>query len=292
MTAIVSLVTPTYSRDFESCRLLCDTIDAFVTGFDKHYLLVCDDDVACFSSLSSEKRVVIPDSKLLPGTLHALPRLLAWKGRRYYWAPGAGLPVYGWHVQQLRKLAVTLFQPCPRVICIDSDNCIVRPLDATELAGTEKSPLYIDSGGVNPTRPHHVVWQRNACRLVGVPEQALPGDDYIGQMIVWDRQSLDSILRRIEANTGLPWWKTLCRARDFSEYILYGIGVTSDPALSDRHQATSTSPCATYWSGPALDEAGIRALIEGMGDEQYAIAVQSHTLTEPSLIRRVALDQS
>jgi len=289
MTATVSLVTPSYNRDFESCRLLCDSIDLFAAGYEKHYIVVADDDFALFSKLTSSKREVVCDSDLLPGALRALPRFLKWKGRQYYWAPGAGLPVYGWHVQQLRKFSVTLWQPCPRVICIDSDNCLVRPFHAGTAAGQERSPLYADPGGINDNRPDHVKWQRNAYRLLGAKEPALPGDDYIGQMIIWDRDSVSLILEKVEAVTGLPWWKALCRARNFSEYILYGLGVNISHELATRHRHVTKSLCETYWSGPALGTAGIKALIEGLDTDKFAIAIQSHTMTAPSLIRDAVL---
>lgn len=285
MTATVNLVTPSYSRDFESCRLLCDSIDLFVTGYDRHYLVVSDEDLPLFSKLKSSKREVVCDSDLLPGALRALPDFLKWKGRQYYWAFGAGLPVYGWHIQQLRKFAMTLSQPCPRVICIDSDNCFVRSIHAPERAGQEKSPLYADLGGINRSRPSHVKWQQNAYRLLGAFEPPLPGDDYIGQMIVWDRDSVRLILEKVEFVTGLPWWKALCKVRDFSEYILYGVGVKTCPELVPRHEVVTKALCATYWSGPALDPAGIKALTQGLDKDQFAIAVQSHTFTAPSLIR-------
>jgi hypothetical protein len=288
MRAEISLVTPTFHGDLESCRLLCDSIDTFVTGYDRHYLVVTDEDVAMFSSFATEKRLVIAESALLPQTVWPLPDFLRWKGRRYYWAPGIGLPVYGWHMQQLRKLAMTVHQPCPRVMCLDSDNCFVRPIDLAKELDTAKSPLYADLGGVNPERPHHVVWQHNAYRLLGFPEPTLPGDDYVGQMIVWDRESVASILKRIETVTKLPWWKALCRARNFSEYILYGVGVMNDQALRSRHEVVTDSLCHSYWSGPALDEAGIAAHVAGMTSRQCAISIQSHTTTASSLIRKVA----
>lgn len=288
MNADFSLVTPTFRGDLESCRLLCDSVDAYVSGYDRHYLVVTDEDAALFSSFASDRRVVVTESTLLPQTLWPLPGLLKWKGRQYYWAPGIGLPVYGWHMQQLRKLAMTIRQPSARVMCVDSDNCFVRPFDLARELNTGKSPLYTDPGGVNPERPHHVVWQRNAYRLLGIPEPPLPGNDYVGQMIVWDKQSVGSILARIEAVRKLPWWKALCRARNFSEYILYGVGVMNDPALRDRHEIVTESLCHSYWSGPALDEAGLATHVAGMADRQCAISVQSHTTTPPSLMRKVA----
>ena len=40
MTPTVALVTSSYRGDLERCRLLCDSIDRFVTGHRRHYLLV------------------------------------------------------------------------------------------------------------------------------------------------------------------------------------------------------------------------------------------------------------
>lgn len=289
MTATVSLVTPTYHRDFASCQLLCDSIDAFVTGFDTHYLVVSDADLSLFSRLANDRRVVLSESTLVPGAIRPLPTFLKWKGRQYYRVRGGGLPVYGWHLQQLRKLAMAVSQPSERVICIDSDNCFVRPFDVREMAGGTIVPLYTDFGIVNAERPSHVLWQRNAYRLLGAIEPPLPGDDHIGQMIVWEKASVAAILARIEAVTGLAWWQALCRARDFSEYLIYGAGVKTDAALMERHAPTTHNVCRTYWVGPALDAAGVRALIDQMDDEQAAVCVQSHTATDPSLIRSVAL---
>jgi hypothetical protein len=34
------LVTPTYWRDLELCELLCESIDRYVTSFEKHFLIV------------------------------------------------------------------------------------------------------------------------------------------------------------------------------------------------------------------------------------------------------------
>jgi hypothetical protein len=292
MGVAVSLITPTFSGDLESCRLLCDSIDAFATGYDKHYLVVADADLPLFQSFRSPKRDVLPDSVLLPGALHPLRAFLKWKNRQYYWVSGAGLPVYGWHIQQLRKIAMTLSQPCPRVICIDSDNCFVRPFDAAKAAAGPRSPLYLDRGAITSKLPNHVLWQKNAYHMLGRQEPPLPGNDYIGQMIVWDRESLQQIVARLETVTRRAWWKALCRVRHFSEYILYGVGVMTQASLRERHELIEHSMCATYWSGPSLDTDGVRSLIAGLDETQYAIAIQSHTATSPAAIREAVFGVS
>ena len=65
----VSLITPSYWRDFERCALLCESIDRYVTSFARHYLVVADDDVRLFAKFKSERRPVLPVSEFLPHRL-------------------------------------------------------------------------------------------------------------------------------------------------------------------------------------------------------------------------------
>lgn len=288
MTAGVSLITPSYHRDFDACRLLCESVDAYVSGFDVHYIVVSGDDLKLFAPLAGPKRRIVDGATLLPPELVALPKFLSWKNRQFWWAPGIGKPVNGWHVQQLRKFAMAPAQPGARVMFLDSDNCFCRPFDAGAM-GSGRAPLYRETGGVNATRPDHVVWWSNAHRLLGLDVPALPGDDFIGQMIVWDTQTVRETLARIERATGLSWWKALCRTRQFSEYMIYGVAASSDPEAAARHAAVTESPCLAYWDGPALDAAGFDRFVGGLRSDQSAIAVQSFTGTSIEMIRHFAL---
>ena len=288
MTLPVSIITPSFERDFESCRLLCDTLDAYVTGFDVHYIVVSAEDRTLFGSLAGSRRHIVDASQLLPVTL--LPVPVRWKGRRYCWAPGMTLPVFGWHLQQIRKFAMTMAQPNPRVVFIDSDNFFVRPFDLAGFAGAATVPLQVDRNAVQSSMSHGV-WIANARRLLGLSEPTFPTDDFVGQMIVWDTEIVREIVRRIEANSGTSWWKALLKVRDFSEYMIYGAAATDDPSLSSRHHIVEEPPCLSYWEGPALDEAALRALLSQLAPHQSALAIQSFTGTPVALLRAAALPQ-
>ena len=285
MAATISVVTPSYSRDFERCQLMCESMDRHVSGFDMHYVVVGDEDAALFKRLSGPKRRVVAASELLP----KLWSLATWRGRRYWWAPGLGLPIYGWHLQQLRKIAMTLAQPSDRVMCVDSDNCFCRPLDLSEIAAMPKVSHFTRRGEIGSELPNHVLWLANAHRMLGLPLPALPGDDFIGQMIVWERETVRVMTDHIETIAGTAWWRVLARFRDFSEYLIYGTIVANDPVLAARHARTSQSSCLTYWDGPSLDEAGLASLVETLEPYQSAIAIQSHTHTPVETIRKVVL---
>ena len=132
-------------------------------------------------------------------------------------------------------------------------------------------------------------WWRNAYRLLGQTAPALPGDDFVGQMIVWEKASVEAMVARIEAASGTTWLRALARIRDFSEYMIYGVAVITDPALAARHEAVSSSPCLAYWDGPALDAASFPGFVAKLGPRQAAVAVQSFTRTPIEVIRAFAL---
>lgn len=285
MSVPVSIITPSIARDFESCRLLCDTLDAYVTGYDAHFIVVSAADVPRFSKLAGPRRHIIDEAALLPHSLLTLP--VKWKGRRYRWTPGI-LPVYGWHIQQLLKFSMALAQRNPRVMYIDSDNFFVRPFDVAAFAGGETVPLQLERSAVHEGS-NHTVWLANAHRMLGLPEPVLPADDFIGQMIVWDVAIVREILRRVEAQSGTKWWKAFLHFRAFSEYMIYGTAVTADAALRARHHIVDEPPCLSYWLGPALGEAELKTFMSRLGPHQSALGIQSFTKTPVKLLRAAAL---
>jgi hypothetical protein len=281
MIGDLSVVTPSYRGDFERCRLLCDSMDRFCTGHFRHYIVVDDEDYVLFSQLAGPTREVIATSALFP-PFWTVGR---WRGRRYRWRPGIGLPVYGWHLQQLRKIAITLAQQSDRVVCIDSDTCFCRPADLSELGASARVPLFIRRAAITQGHVNHVRWRENAYKILGIAPPPLPGDDFIGSMITWERATVRVMIELIESVNGRPWWEVLARQRDFSEYLVYGVAVSNDPALSQRHEPVEKSPCLTYWSGPPLDEHGVTQLIDQLRPDQCGLMIQSHTQTPVSTIR-------
>lgn len=281
MVGDLSVVTPSYVGDFERCRLLCDSMDRFCTGYARHFIVVDDEDYALFSQLAGPKREVIATSTLFP-RFWSVGR---WRGRLYRWRPGIGLPVYGWHLQQLRKIGITLAQASARVLCVDSDICFCRPADLSELGASPRVPLFVRRAAIGADLPRHVTWRRNAYHALGYSAPALPGDDFIGPMITWERDSVRAMVERIEAVNSRPWWEVLARQRHFSEYLVYGVAVSNDPALAQRHEAVDTSACLTYWIGPPLDEQGIAQLIDQLRPDQYGVTIQSHTGTPVETVR-------
>jgi hypothetical protein len=276
MSLPVSIITPSLARDYESCRLLCDTVDRYVTGGFTHFIVISATDRPLFAHLEGPNRRLVDEATLLPRSLISLP--VRWKNRRYRW-----------HVQQLLKFSMAISQPNQRVMFVDSDNFFVRPFDLAAFAGGATIPLQLDPGAVDGRDADHVTWLENAHRVLGLPAPELPANDFIGQMIVWDAAIVREILARIETHTGTAWWKALGRLRHFSEYMIYGAAVAANPAWRARHHIVTEPPCLSYWNGPALDAAALQRFAADLRPHQSALGIQSFTRTPVDLLRALAL---
>ncbi len=287
MINTVALVTPSYRGDVDRFGLLCESIDRFVTGYDRHYVIVNDDDIALFARFDSNRRVVLPSSKFLPGWLKSLPPFVSRSGRRTWWSFRSG-PLHGWHIQQLVKISAALHLPCQRYCMVDSDNVFFRPFDVAAYAGNELIPLYVEPKAIRADAPLHSAWIRNCDRLLDRAATAFPADDYIGNVIVWDKSALSDLIQIIEKTKKIPWAVALCRARSFSEYLLYGYFVQQSQVHSITHEQTTESRAISHWGTHPLDCKALTEMIEeAQQTPAVALCVASFSLTPVPLIRGV-----
>ena len=134
----------------------------------------------------------------------------------------------------------------------------------------------------------HVKWHRNVSRLLGVdPDRTLPMDDYVGNVISWDRRLVLGALARIERTTGRPWHIAYTRARSVGEQLVYGLYVDAvlgaDAAnvwVDDR------SWCHTYWGPEPLAPADVEAFTRSMRDDDVAFSIAGYTDTAPEVTRK------
>jgi hypothetical protein len=282
----VTLVTTSHRKDIERFTLLCDSIDRFVTGYETHYVIVNDDDIQAFSGFNKPRRVVLPCSLLLPGWLKLLPPFLTRRGRRIWWSFGFGL-IHGWHAQQLIKIGAVLQLPSQRFCLIDSDNVFFRRFDMAEYAGGDRAPLYCSPKAIEIKAPLHAVWARSCDRLLGHDATAFPADDYIGNLIVWDKLAVQGMTRAVERFAGKPWPAALCGTRTFSEYLLYGNFVRRSPQHLAAHYMTTDGPVDAYWEDSPLNLAALTDLVANTRPSKVALCIQSFSSTPVPLIREV-----
>lgn len=280
MATSYAIATPSYAGDLARCRLLCASIDRFVSGQATHYLLVEDGDLALFRPLEGPRRKVVPESALLPRWLKAWPDPLT-LGRRRIWTGFGALarripPLRGWHAQQLRKLALPLAMAEDVVLFADSDMMFLRPFDLASLSSGGAVRLYVKPGGISREMAEHARWCAVAAGLLGLPEPSLPSDDYINNLVSWRREHVVAMLARIEALSGRDWVAAVAAQRGFSEYMLYGY--YADRVLgrdAAGHFGAAQELCKVFWGEDAAPLAGLNSFEEVLGPGQVAVGVQS-----------------
>jgi len=283
----VALLTASYAKDIERFSLLSESIDTWLTGYTRHYVLVNDEDVPLFERFASDKRVIVPASRYLPKWLWALPPALQFISSRRVWLSLLSSPVHGWHIQQILKIAGVLNAPEQRVCILDSDNLFFREFDVGEYAGAEKTPLFVTRKGIDADHPFHVLWLNTVDQLLGIKNRAFPADDYVGNALVWDKDTARAMTDAIKTATGLSWALALCRKKKFSEYLMYGNFVANSPKHLAAHRVTEDSIAVSHWEDTRLDRAAIEAMMDAASPEQVALCIQSYSSTSIDDIRDV-----
>lgn len=278
----ISILTPSYHGDYERCKLLCKSIDTHVTGFSLHYIIVNDGDYMLFKHLESKNRRIMKYSDVIPSHLKVIPRIF----KQDYWVSWKGLPLRGWHVQQIVKISATANLPEERVCIVDSDMIFVKNYDLSSYKAPNKLPFYTKNRVIPRNKIRHKDWVKTAYKVLGLGEPDYPVDDHIGSIIIWDKATVQAMIKRIETVTGKEWATALQQAHKFSEYLLYGYFVNNSEFKS-IHNPTNLSICHIYWNGEPLNEKSLNIFLQEMQPYQFAIGVQSFTETPIDLLENL-----
>ena len=281
-----AVVTASYAPDFERCRLLCETMDQRVTGAARHYLLVVHKDTKLFRQLEGPRRVVIDERDLLPSWLKPYWDPTS-RFRRRVWLSLKTPPLRGWHVQQLRRIAIAGEVSEDVLVFCDSDVAFVKPFDLSAFAKDGDVRLFRRDGGlVHAEGPEHVIWHRNAAAVLGIAAPEVSPHDYISTLIAWRRQTVVDMCRQVERVTGRNWIEGIARDRRFSECTLYGRYV--DEVIGGAgHFHGDEEFCRVQWSGEPHSDAEMRDFLATMSPEQVAVGMQSFIGTDIGSIRRL-----
>ncbi len=281
-----ALVTASYAPDFDRCKLLCETIDRFVTGFTKHYILVEHRDVALFQKLEGPRRVVIDERDLLPRWIRPFPDLSS-IGRRRIWLSPFTMPLRGWHVQQFRRIAIAAHADEDAFFYIDSDVAFLKPFDCASVwRGGDLRLFRRDGDLLRPGPGEQRIWSEHAGRVLGIVPVNPAGHDYIGTLIAWRRDALLSMCKRIEKVTGRHWIAAIGRSRRFSECMIYG-RYADEVLMTKGHYHDVADFCRVYWLAPAPTDEEFIAFVEAMTPEQVAIGMQSFLGDDTVRIRKL-----
>lgn len=283
-----AVMTASWSADLDRCRLMCESLDRFLSGDWHHYLLVEPRDVPAFRSLEGPRRTVVSEAELFPSWLRAFPDPASF-GRRRVWLSPFSLPLRGWHAQQIRRMALARHVDADMLLSIDSDVVMVRPYDPSSMWEDGSMRLFRIDGGISQDMAEHRQWLAHAGNLLGLPAAVSPAHDYINTFIGWRVDAARAMLDHIEKMSGRNWIRALISSRAISECTIYGRFV--DEVLNgEGHDVAGQALCHMLWSSEAYPETleGLEAFMAGLQPGQVAIGVQSFVGHEISEIRRLA----
>jgi hypothetical protein len=297
------MLTPTYRRDFQyfcdlHASVLRHTADKVV-----HHVIVPSKDVSLFKALESPRLKIHRTQDFLPrGFLPAsaavdclnwvpgfskvpLVRSLA-RGELFLSMQRPWLPVRGWILQQIVKMAAVTLLDADVVLIADSDVALVRPISGSEFVRNGAIRFYRKPFGVKSDMPQHVLWHNRARKLLGLheaPTGALP--DYIASFLAWDPKIVERIQKRISTVSDTHWASTLAKEVALSEWTVYGTYIDHLGDEKDRSFTASESLCHSYWKSSPMDRQDAEEFIEATQGDECAILIQSTSGT-PLEIRR------
>jgi Family of unknown function (DUF6492) len=285
-----AIVTSSYAGDLERFALLSETMDHYVRGHTRHLVLVASKDVALFKRFSGPRREIIDEADLLPSWLRRFSDPFA-KFKRDIWLSPFTWPMRGWHVQQLRRMAIAQHISEAAYLSCDSDVAFVAPYDVASNWHDGRLRLYrLDHALDGENHAEHRTWSANAGKRLGLID--VPNHhDYISTLIQWRTATVRSMLEHIEQISGRHWVSAIGSDRTFSECMIYGR--YADDVLKGEGLYHDASPsCHVYWNGPALDKPGLVKFISMRQPHQIAIGLQSFVGTSVTDIRDAVMQIS
>jgi hypothetical protein len=262
------IITPSYTPDFERCKLLNYSIKKFVTTPVNHYIVVDDRDYDLFYQLQSETTQILTKEALLPWWIKRIPI------QKNVWFSLKTLPVRGWLIQQIIKIASALYIAENVSVFVDSDVLFVRPFQLENLVRYGKIRLYRGCEGNDVQKQWHLKWHQSAAKLLGLSEIDPTIPDYITQIISWRKDCVLQLCQQLEKISGRSWIETLCNSWNLSEYVLYGIFV--DNVLKGaRHYYNDKNICHNYWLAESLSKLELEDFIKNIDPEQVAVMISA-----------------
>ena len=269
-----AIVTPSYKLDFERCKLLCESIDAFVTGDWHHYIIVGKVDLKLFAGLSGPRRTVLLKENILPNWLRYIGRIPKLHGGELFFSWRTG-PMFGWHVQQIIKLSMAHYLKEQAMMFCDSDIFFVRPV---RLSGLEKNgtvPFFRSTNSAERGSKSIPAFGLNSKQSLGLQNREITEYDYVENLIAWHRQTAVDMCNYLEQLHRKNWISAIYGYRLLSEYTLYGLYV--DYILKDKSgfEIQDYCMCKTVHYGPAFDGAKLDAFFASLSPRQVAVGFQS-----------------
>lgn len=264
------LITPSYLPDLRRCELMLETAQRHVSGMAGHYLIVDQSDMPYFAHLRSNHVTLVAKEEMLPGWIKKAPWTSKW------WMSARTMPVRGWILQQVIKLAVADYIEADAYCYADSDIAFFRHFDAHALWRGDQLRFQRETrrGEMLESR-RYKNWYGMAARYCNLPDHHAITGAYIAQLNTMKRSALQALMRQLERVEGRSWMEVLMGTWDFSEYILYGAFVEHVLAY-EGHFIPLKLLCHSSWYHDIAGLKDLPAFMDLIDDDHVAIHIQSN----------------
>ena len=268
-------MTPSYLPDLARCELLAESLDRTAPHVP-HYLIVDRCDRPAFSHLQSGRRRLIESEAILGKWIFRMP------GRKGFWLSMRAPPVRGWIIQQILKIGAIEVIPEHTLVFCDSDTAFFRHFDRDDLLVDGKVGL-LDVDFNDDIRRR---WTATARRLLRLSPFDGGYRNHVGNMICWNRATVNAMQQRIETSTGMNWQVALARTISFSEYTIYGVFVREVLGYDNVDHAPSAVPLVKPSWGLALTtDSAIDAFFADFDPQTVAAMIHSKDGIDPARYR-------
>lgn len=276
------LVTPTYAPDFSRCEAMLKSSARYVSGVNQHLILIDEPDWALFKPLESANVKLACKSEYLPTAISRIPFQKRW------WLTRCSLPVRGWILQQIVKLAVAAQSRADSVSFIDSDVLFVKPFHLDRLWHEGQLRLFRDVRGPKQYRNiRYRNWYSFACNALDLGKPEHQHSAFISQLASMRPELVRRLFTKLETSFQRPWYQILLNRLDFSEYTLYGLFAESLGEERSGHYFTQSELCHSSWFYDIHTEKDIQSFVAKRSKDQCAIHLQSNLGLRPEALMQV-----
>jgi Family of unknown function (DUF6492) len=274
LTVTWAVITPSYKGDFERCRILCQSMDAFLTGAWHHYIVVEKVDYEVFSALSNERRTIIEMESILPRSFYHLARIPFVNSRSLWFSFKTGFMI-GWQVQQLIKLQMAFEVKEEGLLYCDSDVFFVRPFDVSLLVNDGQFYFYSTEHCFPREQAPNPTYIEASFKQLGLGENPFPSPSYVENIVAWHAPTVKLLCDHIEHVSGRDWRVALGRNFILSEYSLYGLFVDRVLEQKSHLKLSRHSFCKTAWSVSDIEGTALTEFCDTLTSPQVAVGFQS-----------------
>jgi hypothetical protein len=265
------LVTPSYAPDFQRCWLLSKSIEQFALSRFTHYIIVDQQDYSLFTKLKNSYTEIIAKEEILPWWLNKLPFFT----KKNLWLSWKSLPVRGWLLQQLIKLAIANYIEEEILVFADSDVTFIRPFDFHQYLQGERVRFFSEPDSVKIDDNHLPQWYSHASRLLDTRFPKFPVSNYMSQLIFWRRNNVLQLHNFLEQTYQRNWIETLCNSWHLSEYILYGVFIEQVIKGNSGHYLDHQDICHNYWLEKPMSNQELKKFFAEIKHHQIATMISA-----------------